>query len=79
MGMMPNAGPYGAPYGQAAGQVMGQQLPNKAAMPNSLAQFNMDKKPQPVQGMAAMVIFSCHYPSFIYTLSIIHLSHFNHD
>ena len=56
MGMMPNAGPYGGPYGQTAGQVMGGgQLQNKTALPNSLAQFSMDKKPQPVQGMAAMV------------------------
>lgn len=56
MGMMQNAGPYGGPYGQTAGQVMAGQLQNKAAMSNSLAQFNMDKKPQPVQGMAAMVM-----------------------
>lgn len=61
MGMMGNAGPYGGPYGQAGGQGLGgaglaPQLQNKAGMSNSLAQFSMDKKPQPgMQGMGAMV------------------------
>lgn len=60
MGMMGNVGPYGGPYGQSAGQGLGgaglaPQLQNKAGLPNSLAQFSLDKKPQPMQGMAGMV------------------------
>ncbi|KAK6311758.1 hypothetical protein J4Q44_G00174220 [Coregonus suidteri] len=59
MNMMANAGPYGGPYGQSAGQGLGgaglgPQHQNKAGLPNSLAQFNLDKKTQPVQGMAGM-------------------------
>ncbi|KAG5832497.1 hypothetical protein ANANG_G00291790 [Anguilla anguilla] len=59
MGMMGNPGPYGAPYGQPAGQGLGgaglgPQLQNKTGLPNSMAQFNLDKKTQPVQGMASM-------------------------
>lgn len=61
MNMMANAGPYGGPYGQSAGQGMpgaglGPQLQNKAGLPNNMAaQFNMDKKAQPGQGMPGMV------------------------
>lgn len=60
MGMMGNPGPYGAPYGQSAGQGLGgaglgQQLQNKAGLPNSMAQFSLDKKTPAVQGMAGMV------------------------
>uniref|UniRef100_A0A667XMB9 histone acetyltransferase n=1 Tax=Myripristis murdjan TaxID=586833 RepID=A0A667XMB9_9TELE len=61
MGMMGTpGGPYGAPYaGQAnqglGGAGLGPQLQNKGPMANSLAQFNVDKKSQPMQGMAAMV------------------------
>lgn len=61
MGMAGNPGPYGVPYGeQQAGQGLGgaglgPPLQNKGSMPNSLAQFSMDKKSQPMQGMAAMV------------------------
>uniref|UniRef100_A0A667XVX8 histone acetyltransferase n=1 Tax=Myripristis murdjan TaxID=586833 RepID=A0A667XVX8_9TELE len=60
MGMMGTpGGPYGAPYaGQAnqglGGAGLGPQLQNKGPMANSLAQFNVDKKSQPMQGMAAM-------------------------
>ncbi|CAB1338236.1 unnamed protein product [Coregonus sp. 'balchen'] len=58
MGMMGNPGPYGGPYvGQQAGlggAGLGPPLQNKGSMPNSLAQFSMDKKSQPMQGMAAM-------------------------
>ncbi|CDQ80651.1 unnamed protein product [Oncorhynchus mykiss] len=60
MGMTGNPGPYGVPYGeQQAGQGLGgaglgPPLQNKGSMPNSLAQFSMDKKSQPMQGMAAM-------------------------
>ena len=61
MGMMGNpGGPYGGPYaGQGTqglgGAGLGPQLHNKGPMSNHLAQFNMDKKNQPMQGMAAMV------------------------
>lgn len=61
MGMMGNPGvPFGGPYaGQGnqglGGAGLGPQLQNKVPMPNSLAQFNVDKKNQPMQGMAAMV------------------------
>uniref|UniRef100_A0A8C8D4L9 histone acetyltransferase n=1 Tax=Oncorhynchus tshawytscha TaxID=74940 RepID=A0A8C8D4L9_ONCTS len=60
MNMMANAGPYGGPYGQLAGQVLGgaglgPQHQNKAGLANSLAQFNLDKKTPPIQGMAGMV------------------------
>ncbi|XP_056152565.1 histone acetyltransferase p300 [Lampris incognitus] len=60
MGVMgTSGGPYG---GQFAGQGnqglggtgIGPQLQTKGPMANSLAQFNMDKKNQPMQGMAAM-------------------------
>lgn len=61
MGMMGNpGGPFGGPYaGQGnqglGGTGLGPQLQNKGPMANSLAQFNVDKKNQPMQGMAAMV------------------------
>lgn len=53
-------GPFGGPYaGQGnqglGGAGLGPQLQNKGPMANSLAQFNVDKKNQPMQGMAAMV------------------------
>ncbi|KAE8284496.1 Histone acetyltransferase p300 [Larimichthys crocea] len=60
MGMMGNpGGPFGGPYaGQGnqglGGAGLGPQLQNKGLMANSLAQFNVDKKNQPMQGMAAM-------------------------
>ncbi|XP_014059288.2 histone acetyltransferase p300 isoform X5 [Salmo salar] len=59
MNMMANAGPYGGPYGQSAGQGLGgaglgPQHQNKAGLANSLAQFNLDKKTPPIQGMAGM-------------------------
>ncbi|CDQ86744.1 unnamed protein product [Oncorhynchus mykiss] len=58
MGMMGNPGSYGGPYGgqQAGlgGAGLGPPLQNKGSMPNSLAQFSMDKKSQPMQGMSAM-------------------------
>lgn len=68
MNMMANAGPYGGPYGQSAGQGLpgaglGSQLQNKAGLPNSMAaQFNMDKKAPPGQGMPGMV--GCFYFCF---------------
>uniref|UniRef100_A0A8C7V8C3 histone acetyltransferase n=1 Tax=Oncorhynchus mykiss TaxID=8022 RepID=A0A8C7V8C3_ONCMY len=60
MNMMANAGPYGGPYGQSVGQGLGgaglgPQHQNKAGLANSLAQFNLDKKTPPIQGMAGMV------------------------
>uniref|UniRef100_A0A8C3AZM7 histone acetyltransferase n=1 Tax=Cyclopterus lumpus TaxID=8103 RepID=A0A8C3AZM7_CYCLU len=60
MGMMGNpGGPFGGPYtGQGnqglGGAGLGPQLQNKGPLGNSLAQFNVDKKNQPMQGMAAM-------------------------
>ncbi|KAM7382020.1 hypothetical protein PAMA_012745 [Pampus argenteus] len=59
MGMMGNPGvPFGGPYaGQGnqslGGAGLGPQLQNKGPMAN-MAQFNVDKKNQPMQGMAAM-------------------------
>lgn len=61
MGMMGNPGaPFGGPYtGQGnqglGGTGLGPQLQIKSPMPNRLPQFNVDKKNQPMQGMAAMV------------------------
>lgn len=61
MGMMGNpGGPFGGPYGGQSNQALGAaglgpQLQNKGPMANSLAQFNVDKKSQPMQGMGAMV------------------------
>ncbi|XP_068610300.1 histone acetyltransferase p300 [Brachionichthys hirsutus] len=60
MGMM--GGPGGAFVGPYAGQGnqglggsgLGPQLQNKGPMANSLSQFNVDKKAQPMQGMATM-------------------------
>ncbi|KAK1881675.1 Histone acetyltransferase p300, partial [Dissostichus eleginoides] len=56
MGMMGNpGGPFGGPYAGnqgLGGAGLGPQLQNKG--PNSLAQFSVDKKNQPMQGMAAM-------------------------
>lgn len=63
--MMGNpGGPFGGPYaGQGnqglGGAGLGPQLQNKGPMANSLAQFNVDKKNQPMQGMAAMVGKTC--------------------
>lgn len=55
MGMMGAPGTYGSSYGQCGGQSLGPQLQNKAAQPNSINQFNMDKKPQHGQNMGGMV------------------------
>uniref|UniRef100_A0A1A8UYW3 histone acetyltransferase n=1 Tax=Nothobranchius furzeri TaxID=105023 RepID=A0A1A8UYW3_NOTFU len=60
LGMMGNqGGPFGGSYGGqgnpslgAAG--LGPQHQNKGPMVNSLTQFNVDKKNQPMQGMGAM-------------------------
>ncbi|KAK7944349.1 hypothetical protein WMY93_000077 [Mugilogobius chulae] len=60
MGMMGNSGgPFGGPYAGQGNQGMGgaglgPQLQNKGPMANSLAQFGVDKKNSPMQGMAAM-------------------------
>ncbi|XP_043091433.1 histone acetyltransferase p300 isoform X8 [Puntigrus tetrazona] len=54
MGMMGAPGPYGSSYGQCGGQSLGPQLQNKAGQPNSINQFNMDKKPQHGQNMGGM-------------------------
>ncbi|XP_016091855.1 histone acetyltransferase p300-like [Sinocyclocheilus grahami] len=59
MGMNAGSGPYGGPYGQPASQGLGvaglaPQLQNKPGLPNSPAQFNLDKKPvQSIPGMQA--------------------------
>lgn len=58
--MNAGSGPYGGPYGQPASQGLGvaglaPQLQNKPGLPNSPAQFNLDKKPQPMQGIPGMV------------------------
>lgn len=61
MGMMGNpGGPFGGPYGSQGNQGLGgaglgPQLQNKGSMANSMAQFNVDKKNPPIQGMGAMV------------------------
>uniref|UniRef100_A0A7N8XYB3 histone acetyltransferase n=1 Tax=Mastacembelus armatus TaxID=205130 RepID=A0A7N8XYB3_9TELE len=61
MGMMGNPGaPFAGPYaGQGnqglGGTGLGPQIQNKGPMANNLAQFNVDKKNQPMQGMATMV------------------------
>ncbi|XP_038152690.1 histone acetyltransferase p300 isoform X2 [Cyprinodon tularosa] len=52
-------GSFGAPYGGQGGQGLGaaglsSQLQNKSPLGNSLAQFGVDKKNQPLQGMSAM-------------------------
>eukprot|EP00066_Takifugu_rubripes_P014009 XP_011603275.1 PREDICTED: histone acetyltransferase p300-like isoform X2 [Takifugu rubripes] len=55
MGMMGNpGGPFGGPYQSQGNQGLGPQLQNKGPMANNLAQFNVDKKNQAMQGMAAM-------------------------
>ncbi|XP_017339139.1 histone acetyltransferase p300 isoform X3 [Ictalurus punctatus] len=59
MGMMGGAGTYGGPYNPNAGQSLSggglaPQLMNKPGLTNSLAQFNMDKKPQPMSSMPSM-------------------------
>ncbi|XP_051771389.1 histone acetyltransferase p300 isoform X8 [Ctenopharyngodon idella] len=59
MGMNAGSGPYGGPYGQPASQGLGvaglaPQLQNKVGLSNSPAQFNLDKKPQPMQGIPGM-------------------------
>lgn len=53
-------GPFGGPYAGQGNQGLGNaglgpQLQNKGPMANNLAQFNVEKKNQPMQGMAAMV------------------------
>lgn len=56
MGMMGNpGGPFGGPYQSQGNQGLGPQLQNKGPLANNLAQFNVDKKNQAMQGMAAMV------------------------
>lgn len=60
MGMMGGAGTYAGPYNPNAGQSLSggglsPQLMNKPGLPNSLAQFSMDKKPQPMPGVPSMV------------------------
>uniref|UniRef100_A0AAR2JUV6 histone acetyltransferase n=1 Tax=Pygocentrus nattereri TaxID=42514 RepID=A0AAR2JUV6_PYGNA len=57
MNMMPGAGsaPYVAGYGQCGGQSLAPSHQNKAALPNSLTQFSMDKKPQPGQNIPGLV------------------------
>uniref|UniRef100_A0A672M223 histone acetyltransferase n=1 Tax=Sinocyclocheilus grahami TaxID=75366 RepID=A0A672M223_SINGR len=54
MGMMGAPGPYSSSYGQCGGQSLGPQLQNKAGQPNSINQFNMDKKPQHGQNMGVV-------------------------
>lgn len=60
-GLMGNTGgPFGSSYGGQGNQALGaaglgSQLQNKGPMANSLAQFSVDKKNQPMQGMSAMV------------------------
>ncbi|XP_051522880.1 histone acetyltransferase p300-like isoform X3 [Myxocyprinus asiaticus] len=59
MGINAASGPYGGPYGQPASQGLGvaglaPQLQNKPGLPNNPAQFNLDKKPQPMQGIPGM-------------------------
>ncbi len=58
MGMHAGSGPYGGLYGQPASQGLGvaglaPQLQNEPGLPNSPAQFNLEKKP--VQGLPGMV------------------------
>lgn len=48
-------GPFGGPYQSQGNQGLGPQLQNKGSLANNLAQFNVDKKNQAMQGMAAMV------------------------
>lgn len=56
IGMMGNpGGPFGGPYQSQGNQGLGPQLQNKGPLANNLAQFNVDKKNQAMQGMAAMV------------------------
>uniref|UniRef100_H2V3A4 histone acetyltransferase n=1 Tax=Takifugu rubripes TaxID=31033 RepID=H2V3A4_TAKRU len=56
MGMMGNpGGPFGGPYQSQGNQGLGPQLQNKGPMANNLAQFNVDKKNQAMQGMAGLV------------------------
>uniref|UniRef100_H3D9B6 histone acetyltransferase n=1 Tax=Tetraodon nigroviridis TaxID=99883 RepID=H3D9B6_TETNG len=55
IGMMGNpGGPFGGSYQSQGNQGLGPQLQNKGPLANNLAQFNMDKKNQAMQGMAAM-------------------------
>ncbi|KAM9424539.1 histone acetyltransferase p300 [Pholidichthys leucotaenia] len=60
MGMMGNSGAsFGGPYGSQGSQGLGgtglgPQLQNKAPLTNSLGQFSVDKKSQPMQGMGSM-------------------------
>uniref|UniRef100_A0A087Y961 histone acetyltransferase n=1 Tax=Poecilia formosa TaxID=48698 RepID=A0A087Y961_POEFO len=60
MNLMANAGSYGGPYSHSAGQGLpgeglGPQLQNKAGLPSAMAaQFNMDKKTPPGQGIPGM-------------------------
>lgn len=63
MNLMANAGSYGGPYSHSSGQGLpgeglGPQLQNKTGLPNNMAaQFNMDKKTPPGQGLPGMVGF----------------------
>ncbi|XP_028332003.1 histone acetyltransferase p300 isoform X2 [Gouania willdenowi] len=60
MGMMGSpVGPFGGAYGSQGNQSLGgaglgPQLQNKGPMANNLTPFSVDKKNQPMQGMAAM-------------------------
>ncbi|KAK2820870.1 hypothetical protein Q5P01_023829 [Channa striata] len=52
---VPFGGPYAGQGNQGLGVAgLGPPLQNKGAMSNSLAQFSVDKKNQPLQGMATM-------------------------
>lgn len=52
----PFGGPYGGQGNQGLGGAgLGPQLQNKGPMANSLAQFSVDKKNQPMQAMGSMV------------------------
>lgn len=78
MGMMGNpGGPFGTPYaGQGnqglGGAGLGPQLQNKSPMANNLAQFNVDKKNPPLQGLAAMVGIEYSYKKRLYIISPFH-------
>ncbi|MEQ2240766.1 hypothetical protein ILYODFUR_018509 [Ilyodon furcidens] len=64
MNLLANSGSYGGPYSHSAGQGLpgeglGTQLQNKTGLPNSMAaQFNIDKKTPPGQGIPGMVWFA---------------------
>ncbi|XP_035380966.1 histone acetyltransferase p300 [Electrophorus electricus] len=48
------SGIYVAGYGQCGAQSLAAPHQNKATLPNSLSQFNMDKKPQPGQNIPGL-------------------------